>query len=279
MIRNAFTLAFTILPWLFSTLAAQVVEGDDQKFLHYVEPHGLIIIEKVNPGMTLYTLARRYQVSVNNILAVNPDLNPQAIPLGFPIQIPIAPSSISFQPPAEGKDSMPVFYRVEPKETLYRIARVYLATAQENILALNPRVKESLAIGQVLHLGWYTPAQEISQEVPDQAFQRDSVKMAPMDYADSYEKEGKVIKEQKGLAFWKPGQMQSQYYVLHATAKPGSYMEITNPMLHRTITAKVAGNIPEGLYPAQVGLVVSPSVARALGVLDQQFFARWRFIE
>jgi hypothetical protein len=56
-------------------------------------------------------------------------------------------------------------------------------------------------------------------------------------------------------------------------------MEITNPMLHNTLTAKVAGNIPPGLYQSHVGLVVSPSVARALGVLDQQFFAQWRFVE
>jgi hypothetical protein len=56
-------------------------------------------------------------------------------------------------------------------------------------------------------------------------------------------------------------------------------MEITNPMLHRTITAKVSGNIPPGLYQSHVGIVVSPSTARALGVLDQQFFARWRYVE
>nr|MBP6681652.1 hypothetical protein [Saprospiraceae bacterium] len=99
------------------------------------------------------------------------------------------------------------------------------------------------------------------------------------DFTDEYKTEGKIIREQKGLAVWKPGSQQSHYYVLHPTAKVGSYMEVTNPMLHRTLTAKVAGNIPPGLYQSQVGLVVSPSVARALGVLDQQFFARWRFVE
>jgi LysM repeat protein len=278
MIRYTLLLIATYSTCLLSPLVAQVAAEEDQKFLHYIEPHGLMIIEKMNPGMTLYTLATRYQVSVAAILEVNPDLQPQAIPLGFPIQIPIAPAAISFQPPLNGKDSMPVFYRVEPKETLYRISKVYLGTSPENILSLNPRVKDGLSIGQVLHLGWYTPVQKV-QPVSNNIDLQDSTKMIPTDYTASYKKEGMIIREQKGLAFWKPGQLQTQYYVLHATARPGSYMEITNPMLHKTITAKVAGNIPEGLYPAQVGLVVSPSVARALGVLDQQFFARWRFIE
>jgi hypothetical protein len=84
---------------------------------------------------------------------------------------------------------------------------------------------------------------------------------------------------QKGLAVWKPGKVTSNYYVLHPTAKLGSFMEISNPMLHRTITAKVAGHIPPGLYQSHVGIVVSPSIARALGVLDQHFFAQWRYVE
>jgi hypothetical protein len=90
---------------------------------------------------------------------------------------------------------------------------------------------------------------------------------------------GKVIKVQKGLAIWKAGNLSAHYYVLHPTAKVGSYMEITNLMLHRTITAKVAGHIPPGLYKSNVGIVVSPSIARALGVLDVQFYAKWRYVE
>jgi hypothetical protein len=81
------------------------------------------------------------------------------------------------------------------------------------------------------------------------------------------------------VAVWKPGNVNAHFYVLHPTAKVGSYMEITNPMLKRTITAKVAGHIPPGLYQSRVGIVVSPSTAKALGVLDQQFYATWRYIE
>ncbi len=251
-----------------------------QKFVHYVEPYGLVIIEKMEPGNTLYSLSRKYNISIDSILAANPDLNPGAIPKGYPVNIPIDATAISFTPPEVTQDSLPLFYRVQPKETLYRISKVYLGTSPETLVALNPRINESLSIGQVIHLGWYIPkAPSMPQSGNTINSKADPGLYEVKDFTHEYEDEGQVIKEQKGLAFWKPGNMQSHYYVLHPTARVGSYMEVTNPMLHRTLTAKVAGNIPPGLYPSQVGLVVSPSVARALGVLDQQFFAKWRFVE
>jgi len=251
-----------------------------QKFMHHMDPFGLVIIEKMEQGTTLYSFSREYNVSVEAILSTNPDLDPGAIPLGFPVHIPIFSKAISYGPPQAGDDSIPVFYRVEPKETLYRISKVYLGISPETIIALNPRVKDGLSIGQVLHLGWYNPRNNTDHPATNGSSEEDTASLYPVtDFTKEYKTEGKVIKEQKGLAVWKPGNLQSNYYVLHPTAKVGSYMEVTNPMLHRTLTAKVAGNIPPGIYQTQVGLVVSPSVARALGVLDQQFFARWRFVE
>lgn len=251
-----------------------------QKFIHYVEPTGLVLIESVEPGMTLYGLSREYNVSLDSILQANPDLNPGAIPLGYPVNIPIYPKAISFDTPEDSDPAIPLYYRVQPKETLYRISKIYLDVAPEQVVALNPRTDAGLSIGQVLHLGWYTPQKNThSPAGATKQMAGDSSVYLVKDYSKEYKTEGKVIREQKGLAVWKPGNMQSHFYVLHPTAKVGSYMSVTNPMLQKTLTAKVAGNIPPGLYPANVGLVVSPSVARALGVLDQQFFARWKYVE
>jgi len=265
--------------FLFSSLAvkAQVPSRNEalQKFIHHIDPIGLVIIEKMEPGITLYGLSRKYNVSLDSILQANPDLNPGTIPLGYPVNIPICPDAITFTPPAAPGDSIPVFYRIQPKETLYRISKVYLGTSPETNISLNPRVDQSLSIGQVLHLGWYNPDRNTRSPAGTSPSLKDVSSLYTVtDYTNEYKTEGKVIHEQKGLAVWKPGNMQSHYYVLHPTAKVGTYMEVTNPMLHRTLTAKVAGNIPPGLYQSQVGLVVSPSVARALGVLDQQFFAK-----
>jgi LysM repeat protein len=251
-----------------------------QKFVHHIEPFGLVLIESIQPGMTLYRLSKKYNVGIDSILSVNPDLDPHSIPLGFPVNIPIFRDAISLQVPADVNEGIPVFYRVQPKETLYRISKVYLGIEPDSLLTLNPRASQSLSIGQVLHIGWYDPEENTQHPaLTATSPASDSTLYRVTDYSKEYKTEGLIIREQKGLAVWKPGNEKTHYFVLHSTARVGSYMEITNPMLHRTLTAKVSGNIPPGLYQSHVGLVVSPSVARALGVLDHQFFASWRFVE
>ena len=265
------------------SLVAQPVSQDEktQKFVHYIDPIGLVIIEVIEPGMTFYSLKSRYSISLDSVYKANPDLDPSYIPLGYPIQIPVNPNYISYAPPESGEDSIPIFYRVQPRETLYRISKVYLGVPPEVLMRLNPRIEEGLAIGQVLHLGWYNPSHYIQPDTLETTtLTGDSLRQFQItDFERLYEAEGRIIHEQKGLAVWKPGVNQSNYYVLHPTADVGSFIEITNPMLHRTLTAKVAGKLAPGIYPPQVAIVVSPSVARALGVLDQQFFASWRFVE
>jgi LysM repeat protein len=281
----ALNLLFCLCAW---SLQAQLTDAEHarQKFIHYVEPMGLVLIEAIEPGMTLYSLSKKYNVGIDSILAANPDLDPQAIPLGYPVNVPIYSKAISPQNPLKltssesADEGIPIYYRVQPKETLYRISRVYLEVSPESILALNPLATSNLAIGQVLLLGWYHARSNTHNPVTSSSsMPLDSTMYHVKDYTEEYKTEGKVIKEEKGLAVWKPGNDKTHYFVLHSTAIVGSFMEITNPMLHRTLTAKVAGNIPPGLYQSHVGLVVSPSVARALGVLDQQFFAKWRFVE
>lgn len=272
--------AISTLLIMVSTLVfgqTELTIGQNQKFIHYDSTFGLILIEPLQPGMTLYSLARKYNVSIDQILSINPDLDPKRLQLNYPINIPVNKQAISFEPPGEEEPIVWLSYQVQPKETLYRISKIYLNVAPEVITKLNPSAGQGLRIGQILHLGW------LLRSLPDIETATytgtDSVNIAPKDFIKEAMTEGEVIRYQKGLAVWKPGNPTSNYYVLHPTAKLGTYMEITNPMLHRTITAKVAGHIPPGLYQNHVGIVVSPSTARALGVLDQQFYAHWRYVE
>lgn len=275
--RTTFLMLFSFLT-LGLCAQTQIIEGTNQKFVFQNEHSGFELIESLGPGMTLYSLSRKYNVSIQNLLTANPDLDPASIPLGFPVHIPISKKAISFSKPDDTEERIWLCYRVQPKETLYRISTSYLSTSPEVLTELNPSARQGLTIGQVLHLGWLLPSGNLSGlNMTSSAI--DSMSSLPRDFIKEAKSEGLVVREQKGLAVWKPGAVSSQFYVLHSSAKIGTYMEITNPMLHRTITAKVSGNIPPGLYQSHVGIVVSPSTARALGVLDQQFFARWRYVE
>jgi len=274
--RAPLFLVFSLFACLVS---AQADPENRQVMVLHSEPAGLAITEPVARGMSLYAISQHYGVGVEAILAANPDLDPRAVPLGYPLAIPLDPSNITQQTPRLDQPAIPLSYRIQPRETLYRIAKVYLGSTPEAVLALNPNATETLSIGQVLHIGWYLPATDPAPPVatPDTTLAVSDTGIR--DYAAEYALAGAEIREQKGLAIWRPGSAEGHYFVLHPTARIGSYMEVTNPMLHRTLTAKVAGQLNPDLYPKNVGLVVSPSLAKALGVLDQQFFARWRFIE
>src|SRR5688500_16550554 len=129
------------------------IMGANQKFVHFDENHGLILVESLEPGMTLYRLSQKYNVTIDNIIHCNPDLQPSSVPLGYPVNIPINAGAISFTAPQE-ENIVWLSYRVQPKETLYRISKIFLNVAPDQVTALNPSAQHGLAIGQVLHLGW-----------------------------------------------------------------------------------------------------------------------------
>jgi hypothetical protein len=87
-----------------------------------------------------------------------------------------------------------------------------------------------------------------------------------------------IYKEEKGLAIWNQTSSNSKnLFALHPTAKVGSYIEITNPMMNKTVQAKVIGNIPPRTYTDEISIVVSPRVAKMLGVVDKRFKVRMKY--
>jgi LysM repeat protein len=69
----------------------------------------------VQPGDTLYTIARKFNTTVEAILAANDIPNPNLIYPGQLLEIPEGPA-----PPEKG-----FYYIVQPGDTLYKIAQRY----------------------------------------------------------------------------------------------------------------------------------------------------------
>ncbi|HZJ83141.1 MAG TPA: LysM peptidoglycan-binding domain-containing protein [Clostridia bacterium] len=76
----------------------------------------------VQPGDTLYSIARKHNTTVDAIVAANPGINPNLI---FPGQIVMIPSSTN---PPQGTE-----YVVQPGDTLYGIAARHNVDLQELI--------------------------------------------------------------------------------------------------------------------------------------------------
>lgn len=77
----------------------------------------------VQPGDTLYKIARKFNTTVQAILAVNNIPNPNLIYPGQLLEIPEEPV-----PPEKG-----FYYIVQPGDTLYRIAQTYNVSLTELI--------------------------------------------------------------------------------------------------------------------------------------------------
>lgn len=92
--------------------------------------------------------------------------------------------------------------------------------------------------------------------------------------------EVKNYKFGKGVAIWNQTSSSSKNMIaLHPSAKVGSIIYITNPMMNTTVQAKVIGNIPPRTYTDDVSLIVSPYVAKQLGVVDRRFMVHIKFEE
>jgi LysM repeat protein len=126
----------------------------------------------VQPGDILFTIAQRYGVTVEEILAANVINNPESLTVGDVIRIPRAatappasdataaptPAAGAATPvPAVNEGATPaggqfVEYVVQPGDILFTIAQRYGVTVEE-ILAVNAiRNPESLTVGDVIRI-------------------------------------------------------------------------------------------------------------------------------
>jgi len=93
----------------------------------------------IKPGDTLYSIAQRYNTTVNAIMMLNPGLDPYNLQIGQRICVP------GYQCPP---GSFP--YTIKAGDTLYSIAQRY-GTSVQAIMALNPGIDpNNLQIGQVI---------------------------------------------------------------------------------------------------------------------------------
>jgi LysM repeat protein len=224
----------------------------------------------VEPGLTVYKLSKQYGISVDSFWAANPTMENGSLRLGQEISIPISKSQIS-QQKLDDK-AFPVYYEVKSQENMFRIARVYLGVKEEIVMLLNHKENTNLNIGERLLLGYFRAESVENHELIDE-----HIASAGSTMKEKFEFRAakKVFKDQTGVGLWfKDTDPGSGMFVLHESAPINSVVAVTNPMFRKTVYAKVIGNIPPKTYPKEVIIVVSPEVAKSLGVLDARFFAK-----
>jgi LysM repeat protein len=109
---------------------------------------GNYLFHTIQPRETLYSLSIKYAVPAADIVDANPGLSVATFIIGKNIRIPLSASGndLPQEQPTAVKE---ITYKVEKRETLYRISRKFNVSPDE-LLARNPKLKDGVKADMVL---------------------------------------------------------------------------------------------------------------------------------
>lgn len=108
----------------------------------------------VEPGNTLYGIARQFQADVDAILALNPEAA-QGLSIGQIVYVPMESIDKRAVKKADTKlDGGYILHTVQRRETMFSIAKSYNVPLNA-LMEANPEAAESLSIGAVLRVPTY----------------------------------------------------------------------------------------------------------------------------
>lgn len=240
-----------------------------------------VIIFKVQPKDTYYSIARRYNVSPQAIMNYN-NSKTGTLTIGDVINIPTDQpfaKSAPAQQQVQGNNTPPTEYKVSAGETLYAISKRFNTTV-DDITKLNNLTSTTLVPGQILMVRYgssisATPAVHTDTQI---IAKRDSTLTSPVrdsaaERRFNANKFGLYEKTEKGVATWIDDSSldPNKKLVLHRTAVIGTVIKITNPMTNRTTFAKVVGRFTDNEQTKDVIIIMTKNVADSLGALDKRF--------
>lgn len=269
-----------------------------------------IILHKIEPKETYYSLSRRYNIAPKTIMDFN---NNVPLGIGAVIKIPTEQEFSSTKPPVvfnskrttpdnsnTNNNAAPVnqesgkresTHIVQAKETLYGIASKYNMRV-DDLKLLNNLSGNNLNVGQTLKV-LVNESVSLKPEVKTNSQGKpEIIKNAPtpiaenpsrIRYIDSTDSSdgmniqrnrfGLTAKDEKGVAVYINDENlgNTKSYALHNLAPIGTIIKITNPMTNRSVFAKVVGKYTENETTKDVIIVINKAVADSLGALDKRF--------
>jgi LysM repeat protein len=285
-----FYLVFILSPF---TLEAQKeiqvsVDKDEKIYLHH----------KVQAGETFFGISRIFGIGLNEIIQQNYALSRAGLSPGDELRITFDSQRIYG---SKKGNYHSLIYEIEPGTTLFSLRRATGLTIDE-LKKLNNLNDSHLNPGQRLLIGYYhtdptvdtQPKENITiiENSPPHTLQpkpepnRESAgtivhqELSPKNIPETSRILDLKYEEHRGVAVWnQEWNSTTGFYVLHREAPINSIIEIENPMFGRKAYGKVSGRIPSSLYSSDVILIVSDALARHLGVIDQRFFVKVRYLQ
>jgi LysM repeat protein len=239
------------------------------------------LLHTIRAGQTLYSIKKFYAIDLSDIYYSNPNIsNTNDLKVGETLRIPVLSKALKrfqetdFDPNAY----IPVYYMVRPSETMYRISKVYFRLPSEILMSRNQLLSESLSKGQVLHIGWID-----KNGIPDSLKNFTGLPgiLGEESQKNKYRYEavfnGKNEKTLQGTACWDKAMdlsAKNKLYVMCSYVPKNGVVRIENPMTGRQLYAKVVAAKPENSFTQGSVVVLTPTVAQALGGLDARFYVK-----
>jgi LysM repeat protein/ABC-type branched-subunit amino acid transport system substrate-binding protein len=141
---------FAFLLWAFCSVATNAFAQNTQSAINNIQDDD-IFYHTVERGQTVYSIAKMYDVKVEDIYRLNIDSN-EAIKAGDRLKIP---QKKSVKTPAEAEPengSAYIFHTIQARETLYGVSKKY-GVSGESIVEANPGLSHaSFSIGKTIRI-------------------------------------------------------------------------------------------------------------------------------
>ncbi len=261
------------------------------------------ILHKVDKGQTLYAIARKYNVDVNDIIKANPGSD-KGIQADAVMMIPTKKKATQAPPVPNGETKIETkFHTVQAGETLYKIASMY-GVSVDDIKKWNGITGESIAVGQKLAVSPHSASIAIPQTqtpkpvppaepavVPAQepvkvqepattnkisnadVIKNDKVEGNPSEESNTVvvptrqvKTVGDEIVENGSVTISSEGDLsQERNFIMHPTARIGTIVMITNPENGKSAFARVVANYKA---PGNEVVKINPTLAKKIGITE-----------
>jgi LysM repeat protein len=254
-------------------------KAGDSLFVEVQNGHKFLM-HRLKAGQTLYSIKNFYSVDITDLYFNNLNLETNDLKIGQVIRIPIVSEAIKLYQKSSSKDSslIPLYYKIRPAETLYRISRVFFRLPVDIVKSRNHLISDNLEKGQVLQIGWISKT-----GIPDSLYSFNGLTgiLGEESKKNKYKYEERFtgMNEEviNGIASWDKSMdlsSKNKLYVMSSTVKKGRIVRLENPMTQRYLYAKVVASKPQNSSAEESIVILTPTVARALGGLDSRFHVR-----
>lgn len=261
-------------------------------------------VHEVEVGESLYSIAKKYKVSVKDIFKINPSIADSTILPGQLIKIPVlipstspkmpqnttvqpgksstttsTPKSVAPTKTVPTSTSKSVFHEVEQDQTLYSIARKYSVSVEDlqkwnNIKDASIKPGTKLIISPNGPLKYVDGVKEVKTLNPSTTPVRTNITyndvqdMYYQNYLDA-KSTGREDVIERGTAAklqTENAMMGNNYFALHKTATIGSILKVKNLVNNKYCFVKVIGKLPETGENENILMRISGAAQKDLGI-------------